>query len=169
MVDMGFQQGVTCACVFWHKARSLVCSVHGDDFTTAGAKPDLDWFGSELDSKYELRKGGRIGPGKSDDKKRSVFNRVVRWTDDGLEYEADPRQSQKIIESIGLDSDNVRSIVTPGFKPTKQQIDSEKELEQQERTPDQGNGAKYNYLGLTGKTSSTPPRRYVGGYHHRPI
>ena len=91
MTELGFEQGVACPCVFWHKARSLVCSVHGDDFTTAGAKPDLDWFESELEAKYELRKGGRIGPGKSDDKEGRVFNRIVRWTDDGLEYEAGPR------------------------------------------------------------------------------
>jgi hypothetical protein len=39
------------------------CAVHGDDFTTAGAKADLDWFESELEAKYELRKGGCIGPG----------------------------------------------------------------------------------------------------------
>ena len=66
-------------------------SVHGDDFTTAGAKPDLDWFESELEAKYELRKRGIIGPGKDDDKEGRVFNRVVRWTEDGLEYEPDPR------------------------------------------------------------------------------
>jgi hypothetical protein len=69
MIELGFEQGVACPCVFWHKERSLVCSVHGHDFTTAGAKPDLDWFESELEAKYELRKGGRIGPGKSDDRR----------------------------------------------------------------------------------------------------
>ena len=68
MIVLGFRQGVASPCVFWHKERSLVCSVHGDDFTTAGAKPDLDWFESELESRYELRKGGRIGPGHDDDK-----------------------------------------------------------------------------------------------------
>ena len=63
MVEIGIEQGVACPCVFWHKAQSVECSVHGDDFTTAGAKPDLDWFESELEAKYELRKDGRIGPG----------------------------------------------------------------------------------------------------------
>ena len=43
-------------------------SVHGDDFTTAGFRPDLDWFELEFEAKYELRRGGRIGPGKDDDK-----------------------------------------------------------------------------------------------------
>ena len=69
----------------------MVSSVHGDDFTTAGSKPDFDCFESELEAKYELRKDGRIGPGKDDDKEGRVLNRVVRWTEDGLEYEVDPR------------------------------------------------------------------------------
>ena len=44
MVSLGFKQGLASPCVLWHEARSLVCCVHGDDFTTAGAKPDLNWF-----------------------------------------------------------------------------------------------------------------------------
>ena len=42
LIDFGFRQGVASPCVFWHKERRLVCSVHGDDFTTAGGKRDLD-------------------------------------------------------------------------------------------------------------------------------
>ena len=64
--------------------------MHGDGFTTGGAKPDLDWLEAQLESKYELRKGGRIGPGKDDDKEGRVLNRIIRWTDQGLEYEAEP-------------------------------------------------------------------------------
>ena len=52
MVSMGFTQGVASPFVFWHAAKSLVCSFHGDDATTAGAHPDLDWFEAKLE---ELR------------------------------------------------------------------------------------------------------------------
>ena len=120
MVELGFEQGVACPCVFWHKARSLVCSVHGDDVTTAGAKPDLDWLESELEAKCELRKGGIIGPGK-DDKEGRVLNRVVRWTEDCLAYEAHPRHAEKLIESNGPGGEGLKSTVTPGFKPTSEQ------------------------------------------------
>ena len=91
---------------------------NGDDFTTAGAKPDLDWFEKELEARYELRKGGRIGPGEREDKAGRVLNRVVRWTTHGLEYEADPHQIERLIESQGLD-DSGKSTVTPGLKPTR--------------------------------------------------
>ena len=146
MVEMGFEQGVASPCVFWHRQRSLVCSVHGDDFTTAGAKPDLDWFEAALESRYELRKGGRIGPGKNDDKEGRVLNRIVRWTDEGLEYEADPRQAERLIESMGLDG-NCKSCVTPGLKPTAEQMSGEIPLEDKEHTPYRGNGARCNYIG----------------------
>ena len=146
MINMGFVQGVACPCVFWHKARSLVCSVHGDDFTTAGGKSDLDWFEGELESKYELRKGGRIGPGEHDDKEGRVLNRIVRWTDSGLEYEADPRQVERLIESQGLD-DSCKSTVTPGLKATKEQLEAEAPLEPSAQTPYRANGARCNYIG----------------------
>ena len=47
LIDLEFEQGVASPCVCHHPKRSLVCSVHGDDFTTAVAKPDLDWFEKE--------------------------------------------------------------------------------------------------------------------------
>ena len=124
----------------------MVCSVHGDDFTTAGAKPDLDWFELQLEARYELRKGGRIGPGKDHDKEGRVLNRIVRWTAEGLEYEADPRQAERLIESMGLD-ENCKSCVSPGLKPTAEQIANEKPLADSEHAPYCGNGVRCNYLG----------------------
>ena len=46
---------------------------------------------------------GRLGPGKDDAKEILFFNRVVRYTNVGLEYEADPRQGERLLESLGLD------------------------------------------------------------------
>ena len=77
----------------------------------------------------------RFGPGNSDDKEGRVLNRVVRWTDDGVEYEADPGQAEKLLDFIGLGSERVKSTVTPGLKPTNEQIDGEKELEQHKHPP----------------------------------
>ena len=82
---LGFRQGSASACVFHHPERRLVCSVHGDYFTTAGSKTSLDWFEKELEATYELRKGGRMGPGAEDEKEGRILNRVVRWTPEGLE------------------------------------------------------------------------------------
>ena len=47
---------------------------------------------SKLRAKYEPREGGRLGPGPDATKELTILNRVVLWTGDGIEYEADPRQ-----------------------------------------------------------------------------
>jgi hypothetical protein len=141
---LGFHQGVASPCVFGHKQRDLVRSVHGDDFTTAGARPNLDWFESQLESHYELRKGGRIGPGPQDAKEGRVLNRIIKWTDAGIEYEADPRRVEKLVES--LDLEGAHSVDTPGLKPLREQLDEEQPLPQSEHTGFRGHAARVNYL-----------------------
>ena len=96
LLELGFTECVACPlCVFWHDKTKLICSVHGDDFPTAGPCQSLNWFEQMLEKKYELTKGGRSGPGPKDQKEGSFLNRVVRWVSGGLEYEANPRQSEK--------------------------------------------------------------------------
>ena len=98
--DMGFVQGAASACVFRQSQKQLVCSVHGDDFTVSGPCSSLNWFETTMKQKYELTVGGRLGPGADDDKEISVLNRIIRWTCSGIEYEADPRQVEKLLRDI---------------------------------------------------------------------
>ena len=110
----GFRQGKASACVFMHPDRGIAVSVHGDDFIATGPKDQLDWFEGMMKKHYELTVGGRLGPGPNDDKEASCLNRIMRWCPDGLEYEADPRQIEKLIEKLELVGAN--SCVTPGLK-----------------------------------------------------
>ena len=99
MRSMGFRQGEASPCVFHNSQRQLAVSVHGDDFTSTGPKCQLDWFEDELEKKYELKKGGRLCPGPKDAKELTILNRVIRWTEKGIEYEADPRQAERLLEA----------------------------------------------------------------------
>ena len=74
--------------------------MHGDDFTAARPKYQLDWFEAKLKENYELTVGGRLGPGAAYDKEARVLNRMIRWTSQGFEYEADPRQVEKLLEEL---------------------------------------------------------------------
>ena len=114
--SIGFTQGLACPCLFSFPSRRLYVSVHGDDFTTAGPKLEIDWFESLLEKKYELKKGGRLGPGDSDCKELTILNRVIRWTPSGVEYEANPRQGERLLESLALDGDGCKGVATPGQK-----------------------------------------------------
>ena len=143
---LGFTQGLACPCIFVHESRDIVCTVHGDDFTAVGPKSSLDWYEAELKKLYELKTGGRLGPGKDDDKEATCLNRVIRWTDDGLEYEADPRQAEKLVEELELDGDGVKSTATPGIKALPTQIAEDQVLDPSRHTLFRGLAARANYL-----------------------
>ena len=139
-------QGMASPCVFSHPVRGITVSVHGDDFTACGPKRELDWFEQTLRSHYELTVGGRLGPGCKDDKEATVLNRVIRWTDDGVEYEADPRKVEKLLEELELDGDGVNGVVTPGLKAQAHQVQGEKELPESEHTRFRALAARANFL-----------------------
>jgi hypothetical protein len=144
--DLGFEVGEASACVFFHRARSLRCSVHGDDLTTVGSKTDLDWFKSELSKHYELKEPHRLGPGRGDDRMAMVLNRVVHWTEHGLQYEADPRQAEKMLRDLKLDGAEVKTAATPGVKATREQVDADEPLPGDKLSPYRAVVARGNYL-----------------------
>ena len=144
--DLGFTVGDASACVFYHAERQFRCSVHGDDLTTVGSKANLDWFKAQLEGFYELKEAHRLGPGPDDHKEATVLNRVVRWTSNGLEYEADPRQCEKLLRDLKLDGGDVKSVGTPGVKPTRDQLDGDAPLHLTKWTPYRAVVARANYL-----------------------
>ena len=99
-----------------------------------------------LRSHYELTVGGRLGPSKADDKEATVLNRIIRWTEEGLEYEADPRQIERLLEELDLDAEGVKGVVTPGVKTQAHQAQSETELPEDQHTRFRALAARANYL-----------------------
>ena len=77
---------------------------------------DLDWFEEDTKNKYQLTIGPCLGPGDNDAKEATVLNQVLRWTSEGLEYEAGPRQAENLIHECGVGGSN--SVPTPGLKET---------------------------------------------------
>jgi hypothetical protein len=118
--------------------------VHGDDFTAVGSKASLDWYETALEDKYELKKGGRLGPGPDDDRETTCLNRVIRWCDHGLEYEADPRQVEKLVEALELEGAN--SVLTPGLKFLIEQLEADQPLSPERHTSFRALAARANYL-----------------------
>ena len=144
LIELGFSQGVACPCIFHHAERDIVCTVHGDDFTAVGPAKHLNWYETALEAKYELKKGGRLGPGPDDAKEATCLNRVIRWCSDGLEYEADPRQVEKLVEQLELEG--AKSCVTPGIKALPEQHESDKPLSPDRHTSFRALAARANYL-----------------------
>lgn len=145
MKSIGFVQGIASPCIFVHEARGIACSVHGDGFTITGPKVELDWLEEKLEARYEPRKGGRLGPGSEDAKELTVLDRVLIWTDSGLEYEAEPRQVEKLLEALRLDA-GCNGAATPGLKPFVEQLEKDQPLPVRGSTEFRGLLARGNYL-----------------------
>jgi hypothetical protein len=65
-----------------------------------------------MKSQYEI-KSAILGPNCD----LTILNRKIRWTTSGLEYEADDRHAQIVIESLGLS--HAKPCVTPAVKPAE--------------------------------------------------
>ena len=127
LLGLGFQQGVSCPNVLHHPERQIHTSVHGDDFTSEGGKRALDWFETEVAKRYEITISPRLGPGPDDAKEGTCLNRVIRWCTGRIEYEADPRQAEKLAAECGLEG--AKPMATPGVKSSFHELEEDKPLE----------------------------------------
>ena len=93
----------------------------------------------------QIRKGGRLGPGKDDANEIIVLNCAIRGTETGLEYEADPRQAERLLKGLGLD-DKCNKTATPGLRALVEQLVDDKALPAGELTGFRGQAARAKYL-----------------------
>ena len=114
LVGMGFAQGVGSPCCFYHSEWQVSVVVHGDDFTALGTDDALDKYEAGLKKNFECKIRGRLGLDEKDDKEIRLLNRIIRITDQGLLYEADPRHAELLAKSMGLEQ--CKPVATPGTK-----------------------------------------------------
>ena len=123
LIRLGFRQGTASPNVFHHPTQQIACSVHGDDFTSSGPASELDWFEESVAKEYEVTIGPRLGPGPDDAKEGRALNRAIRWCEDRIEYEADPRQAERLIAECGLEG--CQTMATPGVRATGQDLEQD--------------------------------------------
>ena len=144
LVRLGFRQGMASPNVFHHAARGIACSVHDDDFTSSGPADALDWLEGAIGEEYGIAIAPRMGPGPGDAKEGRVLNRVVTWHENHIEYEADPRQVERLIGECGLTGANV--IGTPGAKLSFKEHEADEPLQNGLHTAFRAAAARGNYL-----------------------
>ncbi len=114
--SLGFIAGLASPCNFRHGTRDIVLTVHGDDFTVTGSNLNLRWLETKMKEKYEI-KCEMLGPEPGMKKELRILNRIIRWADGGIEYEADQRHAEIIIEEMGATSAkpvNTAAVTEPG-------------------------------------------------------
>ncbi len=144
LVRLGFRQGMGCPNVFRHETRGIATSVHGDDFTSSGPADALDWLEDAISQEYEATRGPRLGPGPNDAKEARALNRMVIWRDDHIEYEADPRQAERLVDECGLNG--AKPMATPGVKLAYRDHEADTPLQEKLHTAFRGAAARGNYL-----------------------
>ena len=147
MDTIGFKRGKASPNIFYHEARNIRAVIHGDDFTILGNEYDLDWFRREISQRYEVKFRGRIGPSDKDDKAIRILSRVVTWTEEGIEYEADQRHAEIIIKEARLTAE-AKTVISPGIRPSeaKEEEDDEDEVEATEASRYRAVVARANYI-----------------------
>ena len=144
LIRLGFRQGDASPNAFHHPERGIVTSVHGDDFTSSGPCDALDWLEEAIGQEYEITIGPRLGPGPNDAKESRALNRIIRWCEGHVEYEADPRQIERLVAECGLEG--AKSVATPGVKAVFKELEEDAALPQDLHTPFRGAAARGNYL-----------------------
>ena len=118
LCDVGFERGVSCGVVFYHAERDLSLAVHGDDFTFCGGEEDLFWTRDLMANWFEIKVRGILGEGIDDEKVMTILGRTVRWTSQGLEYEADEKLRARVLEHFGFEEGS-RQLAVNGDKEDK--------------------------------------------------
>jgi hypothetical protein len=143
----GFIQGVASACCFHHPQRDLRCMVHGDDFVFVGPDVDLTWVEKIMGASFLIKVVGKLGGDRGDEREIRVLNRVLRWTADGIMYEADPRHAELLAREVGAAGPAVR---TPGAKSEKAKTSEAEEVLLDEAATRwfRSGAARANYLAM---------------------
>ena len=81
--------------------RELKLTVHGDDFTVTGPTADLQWMQRRTEQKYEI-KAHYLGPESGMEDEIQILNRTLRWTKEGITYEADQRHAEIVIKEMNM-------------------------------------------------------------------
>ena len=117
---VGFVKGRSCGVVFHHPERDVSLAVHGDDFTFCGYCEDLMWIKNLMETWFEIKLRGILGPDDWDDKGTTILGRKVRWGKDGIRYEADEKHRELVLEHFGF-NDKARGLGVNGDKEEKEE------------------------------------------------
>ena len=101
-----------------NNCRQIFLPVHGDDFTVTGSETELKRMEAQMAVKYNV-KTKFLGPSSPHEQEVRVFNKTLRWIDEGIEYEAEQRHAELIIK--GMEMENAAPAPTPGAAHTKEE------------------------------------------------
>jgi hypothetical protein len=100
--------------MYYHKARGLRLSVHGDDVMCAGPLNQLRWMMSVLDKHFES-KHKIMGEAKHLLKEVKILNRDAKWSKKGISLEADAKHVKTLLKEMKME--DAKAVKTPAVRP----------------------------------------------------
>ena len=102
MIKLGFTQGKSNPCIYYHEKRDLRTVVHGDDFTTAGSYENIKWLHESLGKEWMVVERGILGPPGTPNTIQDirVLNRIISWREEGIWWEPDSRHADLVVEIL---------------------------------------------------------------------
>ena len=101
--------------------------MHGDGFTILAAESVIKLIARNMEKRYKIKLRGILWPDRRDLKDIVILNRLLRWTNDGLEHGPDPRHVELMISQLGLQ--DAKAVTTPGVKASSQDPDEDGPLD----------------------------------------
>ena len=92
-------QGTTNPCHFFSADQTIKGLVHGDDFLFTGSAEKLGWLRGQFEKQYDCKVeiiGHKGGAARS----ARFLNRVITYTERGMEFEADQRLVEALIDDL---------------------------------------------------------------------
>ena len=99
-----------------------------------------------MKSWFDIKVRAMLGEDPEDDKGVTILARIVRWTDEGIEFEADPKHRSLIMEAFGF-KEGSRGLVRNGGGDEKEEEGDDEGMEEKEGTEFRGVAARMNFLG----------------------
>jgi len=141
MESLGFTGSKSNPGIYWHSGRDIFVDVHVDDFLCCADRHQLEWLYMSLAQKFSLKKE-MLGP-EADAKTCVKFlGRELRWSDAGIEYEADDKHVKELLTEWCME--NCRGVVSPGLKEDSRE--ESEELSNEEATNFRRAVARLNYV-----------------------
>ena len=119
--------------------------VLGDDFTFCGVEKDSFWIRDLLKSWFDIKVRAILGSDGDDDEEVTILGRIVRWRDWGVEYEADPKHRNIVLEYFGFGGETKR-LAYNGEKDDREEEWEKEHLQKEEATAFRGLAARLNFL-----------------------
>ena len=85
-----------------------------------------------------------LGPEEGQEREVNILSRIIRWTDTGLEYEADQRHADLLVKEMELE--DAKEVTTPIVSHITEKEKEDVELNPQEATQFRSIVARVNYM-----------------------